>query len=84
MPSHDGSAAGGANSTGNSEAVEVSALFGELVDVGSFDVWVTVNAKVTPAPVIGKDEENVWSFSLRDAGEKKKSEDDSLNEGFHI
>lgn len=58
----NGGAAGRANGAGDGEARELGTFLGEAVDVGCFDERMIVTAEVFPAPVIGKDEDDVGSW----------------------
>ena len=61
LSGQDGRPAGGANTAGNRELVELAAFQGKTIDVGRLQIGVPVAAEVTPAPVIGQDEDNVGS-----------------------
>ena len=43
--------------------MEVGPFAGQAVDVWCLHVVMAVTAKIAPTPVVGKDEEDVWSFS---------------------
>ena len=62
---HHRSAARRANSRGHSEAVEIGPLFSQTVNVWGFDIGVPVATQITPAPIVGKDKENIGLFLLR-------------------
>jgi len=61
---HHGGAARRTNPAGDGEAMEISALGRQPVDIRRLDIRMPVTAKIAPAPVIGKDEEDV-RFSSR-------------------
>ena len=58
--------------------MEVGAFACQTINVGRLDVGVPVTAQVTPAPVIGKDEQDIGLFrSIRGhktGGERQKRE----------
>ena len=60
MARHHGRAAGRADAAGHGKAMEIGSLASQPIDVGSLHIGVIVAAQVTPAPIVGKDEEDVW------------------------
>ena len=60
MPGHNRRATGGTDPASHREAMEVGTFFGEAVDIGSFQVGMSMATKIAPAPVICKDENYVW------------------------
>ena len=62
MPGHHRRATGGTDPASHGEAVKVGAFFGEAVDIGGFKVGMSVATKITPAPVICKDENDIWAI----------------------
>ena len=64
--------------------MEISPLFGEAVDIGSLHIRMPVTAQITPAPVIGEDEENVglgWILSREQGARNLKKE--NAGKKFH-
>ena len=62
MPRHDRRSAGRAYTARHGESVEVGAFACQTINVGRLDVGVPVTAQVTPAPIIGKDEQDIGPF----------------------
>lgn len=62
MAGHDGCTAWGTNPAGYREAMEVSSLLGQPVDIGRLEVRMSMTAQVSPTPVIRKDENDIGAI----------------------
>ncbi len=63
VPGHDGSTTGRTYSTGHGEPMEVRPLFRQAINVGRLNVGMSMTTQIAPAPVVGKDEQDVRSLS---------------------
>ena len=72
LPGHYRRSAGRTNTAGNCEPVEVGSLLRQPINVRCLNIGMTMTAKITPTPVIGKDEHDVGlcsaTFSHANAG----------------
>ena len=78
MAGHDGSTAWRTNPAGYREAMEVSTLLGQPVDIGRLEVRMPVTAQISPTPIIGKDENDIGTLALKkgEAACKSKGEEE--------
>jgi hypothetical protein len=61
--------------------MKVRTLLGQSIDVGSLEVGMAMATEVSPTPVIGEDEDYVWSLGgLCSEGKGKKATNE---EHFH-
>ena len=60
MPGHHRRATGGTDPASHREAVEVGAFFGEAVDIGGFQVRMSMATKIAPTPIICENENYIW------------------------
>ena len=63
MPCHDRRTAGGTNPAGNGKPMKVSSLPGQAVNIGRLHIRVAMATQIPPAPVIGKNEEDLKVIS---------------------
>ncbi len=82
----DGGAGGGADGVAGVEAVEAEAVGGHGVEVGGFEEGVLVVAGLTPAHVIGHDEDDVGAGGVGgrgEGGEEEGGEEGEEEEAVH-
>ena len=60
MTGHYCSTTWGTNPTRHGESSEVRTFFGKPIDVRGLHIGMTMATEVTPAPVVGKNEDDVW------------------------
>lgn len=59
VPRDDGNATWRTNWIANRELMKVSAFASELIQMGSLQLRMTMTCKISPAPIVGIDEQNV-------------------------
>ena len=79
----DGGAGGGADGVACVEAVEAEAVGGHGVEVGGFEEGVIAVAGLTPAHVIGHDEDDVGAGGVGGGGDTSEEEGGEEQEVAH-